>query len=288
MHIQNILYYDTEIFDALGLEPPLTYDALLTAAIVIQEAYPEMYPLALGTSEKWEAAFLFDSILLEIGGPKYYVNLYKGDIDVATDPIFADGLSKMQALIPYIYPTHHDLTWDESCGLVTSGDSAMVLMGTWGIGYFMDQGWEPEVDFSAVTFPQHPERILLFHPDTYGLAAGAPHSQTTLDWLKVVASPELQIPTDVIQGGLFARIDIDPGEFPDPIRQELQAYVSENPEKLILDQHGSIAPLNFTQTYWEVIAAFIDNPDVEGTVREVADQLMLYSVKSEASWYVWP
>jgi hypothetical protein len=27
-----------------------------------------------------------------------------------------------------------------------------------------------------------------------------------MEWLKVVASPELQIPTDVTQGGMFARL----------------------------------------------------------------------------------
>ncbi len=288
MHIQNILYYNKALFDELGLKAPTTYDELIAAAKAIKEAKPDMSPLALGTKEKWEAAFVLDSLLLEVGGPEYYVKLYKGEIDVKTDPNYRKALERLEGLTPYIYPYHANLTWDESCGLVVSGDSAMVLMGTWAIGYFQSRGWTPGKEFSAVTFPQKPERILLFHPDTYGLAKGAPHPKTCMDWLRVVASPELQIPTDVTQGGMFARLDIDPSEFPDPIRQELQTYVRNNPGKLILDQHGSIAPFSFTQAYWDAIAAFIAQPDVDGTISTVADLFTTYNVKEEAAWYQWP
>lgn len=288
MHIQNILYYNKKLFDELKLQPPTTVDELIAAARTIKAARPNMAPLGLGTKEKWEAAFVLDSILLELGGPEYYVKLYKGEIDVKTDATYRAALEKLAALAPYTYQFHAGLTWDESCGLVVSGDSAMVIMGTWAIGYFKSRGWTPGTDFGAVTFPQKPERILLFHPDTYGVATRAPHPKTAMDWLKVVASPELQVPTDVTQGGLFARIDIDPGQFPDPIRQELQNYVRSNPTKLILDQHGSIAPFSFTQAYWDVIAAFAAKPDVAGTISKVAELFTTYKVKEDAAWYTWP
>jgi len=288
MHIQNILYYNKKLFDELKLTPPTTYDELVAVAKAIKAARPNMSPIALGTKEKWEAAFLFDSLLLEAGGPEHYVKVYKGEIDVTQDAAFRTALERLQALVPYIYPNHAGLTWDESCGLLVSGDAAMVLMGTWAIGYFKSRGWTPGVDFGAVTFPQKPDRILLFHPDTYGLAKGAPHPQTTRNWLRVVASPDLQIPTDVTQGGLFARLDIDPTEFPDPIRQELQTYVRNNPNKLILDQHGSIAPFAFTQTYWDVLAAFVAQPNVDQILRSIADLMKTYDVKEGAAWYQWP
>lgn len=288
MHIQNILYYNKKLFDELGLKPPATFDQVLAAAKAIKAARPKMSPLALGTKEKWEAAFVLDSLLLEAGGPEYYVKLYKGELDATTDPTFKTALDRLNTLRPYIYQFHAGLTWDESCGLVVSGDSAMVIMGTWAIGYFKSRGWNPGVEFGAVTFPQQPQRILLFHPDTYGLAKGAPHSKATMDWLRVVASPELQVPTDVTQGGLFARLDIDPKQFPDPIRQELQSYVRSNPGKLILDQHGSIAPFSFTQAYWDVAAAFTAKPDVAGTEKTVGNLYTTYKVKEGAAWYQWP
>jgi len=288
MHIQNILYYNKKLFAGLNLTPPTTYDELLKVAKAIKAANPKMYPLALGTKEKWEAAFVLDGLLFELGGPNYYVKLYKGGIDVKTDPTFRAALQRLQGLIPYIYPYNAGLTWDASAGLVVSGDAAMVSMGTWCIGYFKGRGWTPGKEFGAVTFPQKPERYLLFHSDTYILPKKAQHPAVTMDWLKVVSTPDLQIPTDVIQGGLFARLDIPPSKFPDPIRQELASYVRANPGKLILDQHGSIAPESFTQAYWDVIAAFIAKPDVDATISHVADLFQTYKVSTEAAWYRWP
>ncbi|MCS7248752.1 MAG: hypothetical protein NZ840_10995, partial [Anaerolineales bacterium] len=110
----------------------------------------------------------------------------------------------------------------------------------------------------------------------------------TLDWLRVVASPELQIPTDVTQGGLFARTDIPATEFPDPIRQELQTYVSQNPEKLILDQHGSILPATAQPIYWDIISAFLAQPDVEKAITDTANMMVTYGVKEASAWYQWP
>jgi glucose/mannose transport system substrate-binding protein len=289
MHIQNILYYNKALFDELGLEPPKNYEELIAACEAIKAAHPEMAPMGLGTKEKWEAAFVLDSLLLELGGPEYYVKLFKGEVDVSTDETFRAALERLQELSQYFNTDNAALTWDQSVGMVGAGDAGMVIMGTWAIGAFIKgSGWEPGVDFGAVTFPQEPERILLFHPDTYGLAVGAPHPQSTMDWLRVVATPELQIPTDVTQGGMFARIDIDPTEFPDPIRQEMMTYVRDNPDKLILDQHGSIAPQAFTSAYWDAIAAFIAAPDVDATVSTVAGLFTTHNVKEGAAWYQWP
>jgi glucose/mannose transport system substrate-binding protein len=290
MHIQNILYYDMALFEELGLEPPMNFEELMSVAAAIKAAKPEIAPLGLGSTENWGAAFVLDSILLEVGGPEYYVSLFKGEVDVTTDETFREALEKLVELNEYVYPFHSNLTWDQSIDLVASGDSAMVIMGTWGIGAFISKGWTPGEDFGAVTFPQEPERILLFHPDTYGLAAGAPHPGATMDWLKVVASPELQIPTDVTQGGMFARIDIDPAEFPDPIRQEMQMFLRDNPGQLILDQHGSIAPASFSNEYWIAIAGFMaaDAPDVDATIENVATLFTTYNVAEEAAWYSWP
>lgn len=289
MHIQNILYYNKPLFEELGIEPPTTFAELMAAAKTIKEAKPEMTPLALGSKEKWGDAFVFDSIMLEEGGAEHYVQFYKGEIDVANDPVFRAALEKFQELIPYINADHSALTWDQAVGLVGAEQAAMTIMGTWAIGAFTKgSNWEPGVDFGAVTFPQQPERILLFHPDTYGITVKAPDPEATMDWLRVVASPELQIPTDVIQGGLFARTDIDPKEFPDPIRQELQTYVRDNPDKLILDQHGSILPASAQPIYWDIMATFLAQPDVDKTVAATAEMMNTYNVKEASAWYVWP
>jgi glucose/mannose transport system substrate-binding protein len=289
MHIQNILYYNKALFDELGLNAPTNFEEFLASCDAIEAAKPDMDCLGLGSKEKWGDAFVFDMILLEEGGPEYYVKFHKGEIDLSTDEVYPAALEKFAKVADHINSDHSGLTWDQAVGLVGNESAAMTLMGTWAIGAFVQgSGWEPGVDFGAVTFPQAPDRILLFHPDTYGLATGAPHPEETLKWLEVVASPELQIPTDVTQGGLFARIDIDPTEFPDPIRQEMMQFVRDNPDALILDQHGSILPGTAQPIYWDILSAFLVNPDVDGTVEAVAEMMDTYEVKDASAWYQWP
>jgi len=291
MHIQNILYYNLKLFDELKLTGPKNYAELIAACDAIKAAKPEMACLGLGSKEKWGDAFVFDSILLENGGAEYYVKFHKGEIDVNNDEgVYKKSLEQFQGLAAYINTDHAGLTWDQAVALVGSNQAAMTIMGTWAIGAFTKGSkWEPGVDFGAVTFPQEPERIMLFHPDTYGLTVGAPDPEATLDWLKVVASPELQIPTDVTQGGLFARTDIDPKEFPDPIRQELQAYAAASPGMLILDQHGSILPATAQPIYWDILASFLaGTATVDETLTAVTNMMTTYGVKEASAWYQWP
>ena len=291
MHLENILYYNQKLFDELGLSAPTGYDDLIAACDAIKQAKPDMSCLAVGSRDNWSDVFVLDTIMMELGGPQYYVDFFKGNVDVTTDPIFKESLQKFAALQPYINTDHSSLTWDQAVGVVGAEQAAMTIMGTWAIGAFTKgSNWEPGVDFGAVNYPTKPERILLFHPDTYGCTVGAPDPVACQDWLSVVASPELQIPTDVTQGGMFARTDIDPTKFPDPIRQEMQKYVSNNPDKLILDQHGSILPNPAQVQYRVIISSFFADPkpNIDQTIQEVADMMTTFNVKEGASWYQWP
>ncbi len=291
MHLENILYYDKKLFDELKLSAPTGYDDLMAACKAIKAAKPDKACLAVGSKDNWSDVFVLDTIMMEDGGPEYYVKFFKGEVDPNTDPIFKKALEKFAALQPYINKDHSSLTWDQAVSAVGSGQAAMTIMGTWAIGSFIKGSkWQPGVDFGAVNYPTKPDRILLFHPDTYGCTVGAPDPQECMDWLKVVASPELQIPTDVTQGGMFARTDIDPKQFPDPIRQEMQEYVSKNPDKLILDQHGSILPNTAQVAYRDIISTFFasSKPDVLGTIKQVSDMMTTFDVKTGASWYQWP
>jgi len=292
MHLENILYYNKKLFDELKLAAPTGYDDLIAACKAIKTAKPDMTCLAVGSKDNWSDVFVLDTIMMELGGPEYYVKFFKGEVDVATDPIFKESLQKFADLQQYAnMKDHSSLTWDQAVSAVGSGQAAMTIMGTWAIGAFVKgSNWQPGVDFGAVNYPTKPDRILLFHPDTYGCTVGAPDPNECMDWLNVVASPELQIPTDVTQGGLFARTDIDPKKFPDPIRQEMQDYVSKNPDKLIMDQHGTILPNPAQVQYRVIISSFFAaaKPDIAGTIKATADMMTTFDVKTGAAWYQWP
>ncbi len=44
----------------------------------------------------------------------------------------------------------------------------------------------------------------------------------------------------------------------------------DNPDKLILDQHGSIMPATAQTIYWDILSAFLAQPNVDSTIQDVA------------------
>ena len=68
----------------------------------------------------------------------------------------------------------------------------------------------------------------------------------------------------------------------------MQTYVRDNPGRLILDQHGSILPAKAQPVYWDILSSFLAQPDVDKTVRAVADMFATYKVKEGSAWYSWP
>ena len=297
IHFQNVLYYDAKLFAESGLTPPTDFEGLVKVADAVRKAIskPESAPIALGTKDKLEAGILFDAIFLEVAGPEHYVEFYKGLVDTKTDPAFKTALQHLSALISDVYSDHIGLTWKQSCDMLISGNAGMVIAGTEAVNYFVSKGWVPGENFGAVIFPKKPEMMMLGHSVAYGCAKDAPHLQTCKDWLKAVASSDLQKSAILKEGGLFARLDISRQEFPDPIRQELQSSLRDNPDKLILDQLGGIAPLEFSQAYWDAIIQFLNetryetfgHASIDKAISNVANLFETYNVKQEAAWYHW-
>jgi glucose/mannose transport system substrate-binding protein len=161
MHLENILYYNLKLFNELGLTAPTGYDEFVADCEAIKAAKPDMVCLAVGSKDNWSDVFVLDTIMMELGGPEYYVKFFKGEIDVATDLIFKESLQKYAALQQYSNMNDHStLTWDQAVSAVGSGQAAMTIMGTWAIGAFTKgSNWQPGVDFGAVNYPTKPERL---------------------------------------------------------------------------------------------------------------------------------
>ncbi|PWH17537.1 MAG: ABC transporter substrate-binding protein, partial [Ardenticatenia bacterium] len=75
-HRANWLFYSKKLFDELGLQPPQDVDEMIAAAKTIKEKKPDVAPIGIGTREKWPAVFLFDVVLLSVGGPDAYEKFY--------------------------------------------------------------------------------------------------------------------------------------------------------------------------------------------------------------------
>jgi hypothetical protein len=56
---------------------------------------------------------------------------------------------------------------------------------------------------------------------------------------------------------------------------------------LILDQLGGITPAHIQEKYWNVIANFLDNRDIDGTTSAVIELFNFEHLIDYTAWYVW-
>jgi len=290
VHRANWLWYNKKIFDQLGLKPPTTVPELLQVCKTIKEKMPNVWPIALGMREKWEIVFIFDDLLLYYGGPQYYQRFYTGRVNFnnQTDvkPV-EEALQTLETMIKdgYIYPYSASLTWDQSVALVAHGKAAMVFIGDFALGYFLANGYKPGVDFDGVPFPQKPTEVFLMIVDEFTLPKGAPHEDAAIKWLKLLADPQAEFEFTKIKGSIAPRLDA-PTNYPDKFRQENVKFYREHPNLVIpMSAHGVLAPLAFLRDYFDLMAQFVTQPNVDQTIHQLSQLFVKDMVKEQSEWY---
>lgn len=145
------LIYRADIFAEHHLQPPTTWDELLTAAQTISENEPGMIPYPVtGGSE-----FALYPYIWGAGGE---IAVQDGDTwqSAINTPEAVEGITFLTSLA-----TEHDLsvaaadTWDEADALQSfqDGDAAMIIGGGWTVGTLLDADPTSHGTFAATPIP---------------------------------------------------------------------------------------------------------------------------------------
>lgn len=183
--------YNKDIFDELGLSEPESeseFFALLDAI----KADGQYTPLAMGTSDQWEAATMgFQNI-----GPNYW-NGESGRRDLVDgsvgfiDPAYVAVWEQLKRWGPYLGDGFEAQSYPDSQNLFTLGRAAIYPAGSWEISLFNEQA-----DFALGAFPAPlPEgKSTLYisdHTDiAIGLNAASENQEEARIFLNWVASAE--------------------------------------------------------------------------------------------------
>ena len=89
---KSTVWYNTHVFDDAGVQPPATWDELLTTAQTISDF--GVPPYSVGVDVGWPLSDLFENIYLRTAGPEMYDQLAKHEIPW-TDQSVKDALTKM-------------------------------------------------------------------------------------------------------------------------------------------------------------------------------------------------
>ncbi len=257
VHRGNVLWYNKKIFDTNKLTPPTTWEEFFKVADGLKSK--GITPLALGDKNKWEAAHLFEDILLSVLGADGYRGLWTGKTSWQGDGV-KRALEAYAKILTVANPDHAAFEWDQAAQMLIDGKAALNVMGDWAAGYFTSKKWKPTVDYGFVPAPGTAGSFVVV-TDTFGLPKKAPHSEQALAWLKVAGSKAGQEAFNPLKGSICARTDCDPKKFDVYLQSSAKDFAKN--ALVPSEVHGSAAPEGFATVFNDIVNLFVTNKDVK-------------------------
>jgi raffinose/stachyose/melibiose transport system substrate-binding protein len=128
-----ILYYNKKVFDDAKLEPPKTWEDILT--LVPKFNAKNIAPISLGGQSLWTNMMWLEFLFDRIGGPELFGTVFNGEKNAWSNPASIKALTEMQKLIKMhgFVNGFQSITADSNAdqALLYTGKAAMMLHGSW-------------------------------------------------------------------------------------------------------------------------------------------------------------
>ncbi len=191
-----VLYYNKEVFDKIGAQPPKTWDELMALVPKFKEA--GVAPFSLGGQSKWPDLMWLEYLVDRIGGPEVFANIAADKPDAWSDPAVKESLTKIQELVEAggFINGFSSIAADSNAdqALLYTGKAAMVLQGAWiyqgmkkDAADFVSSGKLGYTDFPAVAGGKGDPANVVGNPANFwSISSKATDSQkqAALDYVK--------------------------------------------------------------------------------------------------------
>ncbi|MCQ6562302.1 ABC transporter substrate-binding protein [Paenibacillus mendelii] len=225
------IWYNKDLFDKLGIQPPKTVQEFLDACEKIKA--DGKTPIALGFKDLWTANMFLMNWLQSYTFPtdaEYGMKLYDGTVSF-DDAVIQKVYQNVETMKSKGYFNKNALSidWPQSAQLFASGDAAMIVQGPWmpsanaenidkggydkfQIGFFpfMDEGGKSSMTFASGT--------------GLGINAKTKLVQESKDLVALMLSPEVMAPWLEGEGGLPMFTDVNV-KFADPVMDTVKQYL---------------------------------------------------------------
>ena len=149
----SMLYYNQKMFAEQGLMVPQTWEELL----LVCEAFNDkgITPIALSAKDTWGLAMIHDALALKSAGHVRVQKALTKDGQSYNSPEFLTAATKLRTLIDNeaFSSRAADLSNDEAQAMLTDGEAAMYIMGSWTGGVIATDASDA-TDFDVVPFPE--------------------------------------------------------------------------------------------------------------------------------------
>ncbi|WP_432139620.1 MULTISPECIES: ABC transporter substrate-binding protein [unclassified Streptomyces] len=194
-----LLFHNKNVLDKAGVQPPKTWDDLLTAVTKLKKE--GVTPIALGGGDQWPTLMWFEYLYDRVAGPELFQKALEGDKDAWASEDSKKALGKIKELVDAgAFGTNYDsvkYTNGASPALVASGKAAFELMGSW---YYSQQQTDAK-EFAAKglgysTFPTladgkgDPDDVVGNTNNFYSVLKKTKHPEAVQQFLKLMYSDE--------------------------------------------------------------------------------------------------
>ncbi|SFB01779.1 carbohydrate ABC transporter substrate-binding protein, CUT1 family (TC 3.A.1.1.-) [Lentibacillus halodurans] len=261
IHRGNVIFYNKKVFEENGIEEPETFEEFFAASQKLKDA--GVTPMALGDKNSWPATQIFENVLLGVLGPDDYKKLFEGEIPFDDERV-VEAVETFGKILDNINEDHAARNWQDSAQLVANGEAAMLNMGDWAKGYFVnDLEMKTDEDFGYFEFPGTKGEFQVV-TDTFGLPKGIENPDEVKKFLTFLGSTEAQDVFNPLKGSIPARTDADESKY-DAYGKEAMKDFGES--RLVPSlAHGSAAAAGFLTKANQAVNIFVTQRDVDNFI----------------------
>lgn len=206
----NNVFYNTAIFEELGLETPTDWDSFTQTCTALADAGYQ--PLGNAGGTFW-SLYNFYAPLVSVLGEDGYYQLASGELGFDT-PEFSEALDLYRDMMVSCYADNWSgKTWTQTADDVINGDTGMFMMGIWVGAYFEQADFLAGEDFDVFQAPGTVGKSI-FQMDVLAVPEGPEAGIAAAeDFIVAAASPEGQAAFAVPKGSLAPNVNVDPSVY---------------------------------------------------------------------------
>lgn len=215
--VTNVMWFNVDIFDELGLEPPTTWDELLETSRTIADA--GYTPIASGNKDLWAAGNWLSHLVSRVIGEEAYDQMLSEELPMdSPEVVEALGFVQQLAEAGIVNDSVNAIDDNEGAQLFFQGAAAMHPIGSWLVSWAIEEA--PDLEFDWFNLPEIPggagaQDSVIAVSTGYVVNAQSPHIDLAVDFLELFSSPELTAMMVDAGGtpmatGALDRDDIDP------------------------------------------------------------------------------
>jgi glucose/mannose transport system substrate-binding protein len=225
VHRINWMWCSQEVFKKAGATIPTNWKQFAEAAQKIKKA--GFIPVAFG-GQAWQEATVFESVVLGVGGPKFYKQaLVDADPKALNSPTMITCLKAFKNIKQFTDPNAPGRDWNLATAMVIQNKAGMQFMGDWAKGEFTAAGKKPGADYIAVPVPETTGSFL-FNIDSFIMFSikNKDNQAAQKAMARLIMEPKFQEVFNINKGSIPVRLGMDKKPFDDVAKRSFDDFSS--------------------------------------------------------------